>query len=163
MPVSDRAKVLDELRQQGFSEALVLWMASNLVPATRGTTAAARQPPQPGKNAAAQPLVWAFDVKGAADLYEDYKRLDRWDLLCAPPAHTTMNILRAERSDRWTEDMIRTLAECAAKADLKAQEVCFPRGSMSAELRSLCIFRYALAALPVDTVRLALTYSDDGA
>ena len=72
IPVSNRSKVLKELRQKGFSESLLQWTVSNLVPS---------QVAAPGQ--AAQALVWAFDVQGAADLYEDYKQVDAWSLLCA--------------------------------------------------------------------------------
>jgi hypothetical protein len=79
VPVSNRAKVVADLWQQGFSDALVLWMASNLVPARPS----ASSQPQSGAKSAPQPLVWAFDVKGSAELYEDYKKVDAWGLLCA--------------------------------------------------------------------------------
>lgn len=72
IPVLSRTKVLEDLKQQGFSESLVQWIVSNLVPSKAAP---------PGQ--AAQPLVWAFDVNGAADLYEDYKKVDAWSLLCA--------------------------------------------------------------------------------
>ena len=116
----------------------MLWMASNLVPAARATAAAGGQPRVAGKKPVIQPLVWAFDVKGAADLYEDYKRVDSWGLLCQPPRGITMNILRAEQSDRWTEGMIRTLADCAAKAELNAQKVGSPMVRMVVALCSRC-------------------------
>lgn len=133
VPVSDRSKVLAELRQQGFSDSLVLWMASNLVPASTITG----QPQASGKPAP-QPLVWGFDVNGAVDLYEDYKQVDCWDALKSPPRGTTMNVLRAERSDRWTEGMIRTLKDCAAAAELVSPEVC-QFSLLEASLRTSCM------------------------
>jgi hypothetical protein len=69
---------VSHLRQQGFSDSLVLWMASNLI---------SQGPGKPGKPP--QPLVWAFDVKGAVELYEDYKKVDSWNVMCAPP-HTLL-------------------------------------------------------------------------
>jgi hypothetical protein len=111
VPVLDKAKVVADLKQQGFSEALVLWMVSNLIPIEVG-----------GPSASAA-FTWNFDVVGALDLYEDYRRVDCWPLLCKPPKGIELNILRAERSDRWTDEMVAKLQDCQSKA-IGNRQVC---------------------------------------
>jgi hypothetical protein len=93
---------------QGFSDALVQWMASNLVPA---------------KGSSQGELTWAFDTRGAADMYESYRRECYWDVIAAPPAGVVLHVLRAGASDRWNEDMLAQLAESLAAAARRSDEV----------------------------------------
>jgi len=60
-------------------------------------------------------------VHGAKDMFESYNSLDYWGLLRDPPAGCTLNVLRAERSDRWPQKEINKLQECeeAAQSGLK--------------------------------------------
>ena len=119
LPVMDRWRFCADLKSQGFSDALVQWMASNLVPANEAeginSTAA--------KSRHGKPLVWSFDVFGAAELYASYRNVDAWDLLAAPPPQIRLNILRAARSDRWTDSMIKTLHHCEALASTRHAHV----------------------------------------
>ena len=55
MPVTSRKAFSDSMKQQGFTDALVSWMASNLVPHRDGVQGH---------------LQWAFDVAGATAMYE---------------------------------------------------------------------------------------------
>ena len=73
------------LDEQGFSEALSLWLGSNLVPNGQGK------------------LTWSFNVHGAKDMFESYNSLDYWGLLQDPPAGCTLNVVRAECSDRQVQ------------------------------------------------------------
>ena len=70
------------LDERGFSEALRLWLGSNLVPDGQGK------------------LTWSFNVHGAKDMFESYNSLDYWGLLQDPPAGCILNVVHAERSDR---------------------------------------------------------------
>jgi len=93
MPVASRDSLYAQLQPQGFSEALQLWMGSSLVPVAGDK---------------AQGLAWAFDAHGAAEMYASYQAACYWDLLRRPPAGT-VNVVRAERSDRWTAQMVAQL------------------------------------------------------
>lgn len=105
----DRGQFSVDLKAQGFSDALVQWMASNLVPDTNQRASDAR-------SIDIQSLVWAFDVKGAAELYSSYRSVDSWDVVAAPPVNARLHVLRAANSDRWTSGMIRKLQDCEAAA-----------------------------------------------
>lgn len=118
----DRGVFSTDLKAQGFSDSLVQWMASNLVPdpeARVDKSSASRR---------AVPLVWAFDVYGAADLYASYRDVNAWDVVEAPPSSITLHVLRAARSDRWTAGMIQTLQDCeraAASGHAQVLHRCF--------------------------------------
>jgi len=59
--------------------------------------------------------VWAFNLQGATDMFRSYLGTEFWDLLRHPPRGTTINLVRAERSDRWDGESMQELA-AAAKA-----------------------------------------------
>lgn len=116
LPVANRAQFSVDLKKQGFSDALVQWMASNLVP----------DPRHGGSNASStgdHRLAWAFDVHGAISLYSSYRSLDAWDVIAAPPTSTRLHVLRAANSDRWTSDMVSKLQECELQAAARHAEV----------------------------------------
>ena len=48
-------------------------------------------------------------------MYEDYKRSHYWDLLEAPPHGCDIHIVRAERSDRWSEGVVRRLEQITGR------------------------------------------------
>lgn len=95
------------MKEQGFSEHLVQWMASNLVHC-------------PSLD---NQLIWTFDVLGAAEMYASYQSTKYWDLLAAPPEGVTLNILRAGASDRWDDNMLEKLAEAIAASELHRARV----------------------------------------
>ena len=94
------------------------WLASNLVPADPSS----KSPPS------SSPLTWVFDVDGAAALYDSYKRDDGAlaTALSPPPRGgggvdddggvVEVHIVRAERSKRWPEDLVRRLVAAAARS-----------------------------------------------
>lgn len=67
---------------QGFSVGLREWLGSSLIPDGKGQ------------------LKWAFNISGAAAMYESYRQMSYWDLVASPPPGVTLNIVRAAKSDR---------------------------------------------------------------
>ncbi|GMH43434.1 hypothetical protein BSKO_11356 [Bryopsis sp. KO-2023] len=94
-PVDSRDWLYKHMQGQGFSLGLAQWLGSNLH----------------GK--ADHPLRWMFNVAGASDMYESYKMTDCYSILKAPPPGTTINVVRAGKSDRWDDAMIQELEQIA--------------------------------------------------
>lgn len=46
-------------------------------------------------------LRWTFDLAGAQQMYNSYKELQYWDDMGSVPPGVTVNVVRAENSDRW--------------------------------------------------------------
>ena len=92
MPVTDRRDVADFLHTRGFSVGLASWMTSNLR--------------REGKT-----LVWSFDLEGVIELLQDYRQLDYWHVVQAPPLGIDMVQIWAENSDRWLPSDRAQLAE----------------------------------------------------
>eukprot|EP00898_Chlorokybus_atmophyticus_P005660 jgi/Chlat1/6095/Chrsp40S05673 len=93
--IHSRRWLVDQMTAKGFSKMLVDWMASNLM----------RKHPD-----AAEPLVWTFNLEGASDMYASYRREDYVKFLEeGVPQDTAVNIVRAERSDRWTPQVLTSL------------------------------------------------------
>jgi hypothetical protein len=107
VPVRDRQQLLESLKAQGFSETLVQWMATNLVPS----------PQNPAE------FKWAFDIKGAAAMYHSYCKTQYWDLLASPPRGVTVNVLRAGNSERWDDAMISKLNDACAASQAGYKQV----------------------------------------
>jgi hypothetical protein len=111
LPVESRQMSSDSVREQGFSDGLVSWMASNLVPDI-------------STNAAKGQLTWAFDIDGATEMYDSYRATCSWDLLAAPPDGVTVNVLRAGNSDRWDKAMLAKLDAALDEAAARSKQVC---------------------------------------
>lgn len=95
-PLPSREALYQRLGEQGFSEGLQQWLGSNLR--------------QHGKGQ----YVWQFDLEGARSMLEDYCTQDYTGLLTTPPPGTTIHMVRALESDRWTEESVETLRGLAA-------------------------------------------------
>ena len=107
MPVASRAALTAALDAEGLPKAVAWWLASGLVPAAPGDPAS--------------PLRWGFDAAGAAQLYASYRAASYWAALEAPPPGVTLHVVRGDRSDRWTPEMLARLE--AARAAWQAAEV----------------------------------------
>lgn len=81
-PIVSREWLYKYMGDKGYSSSLQLWMGSNLVPDGQGK------------------LKWAFNIDGAIGMYDSYKENSYWGLLEQPPEGTTLNIVRAAKSDR---------------------------------------------------------------
>jgi pimeloyl-ACP methyl ester carboxylesterase len=83
-PLPRRDTVVDLLTAGGFSPGLAQWMTTNL----RATDAG---------------FVWRFDLDGITEMLLDYASVDTWPWLLDPARRARVDVVRAERSDRWSE------------------------------------------------------------
>ena len=88
LPLARREEVQVRLQAQGFSEGLSRWMTTNLRRGDGG-------------------LVWRFGLDAVEQMIGDYFRQDLWDTLEIPIADLDIHLVRAARSDRWDEAMVR--------------------------------------------------------
>ena len=82
LPRAYREDVTRELREAGLSSMLAVWMGTNLVRGEGG-------------------YRWRFDFDGCRRLLDDYFDVDAWPVLEAPRLAPTIDVIRADRSDRW--------------------------------------------------------------
>lgn len=98
LPLARRDDVLDHLATAGMPVAIQRWMTTNLRPALGG-------------------FVWTFDLDAAEEMLEDYFITDSWaPLRTSDPTAPAVHLVRAGRSDRWTQSVIRALDELPATA-----------------------------------------------
>ncbi|HTV18835.1 MAG TPA: alpha/beta hydrolase [Polyangiaceae bacterium] len=84
MPADSRRAVVEHLAQQsGLSSGLSEWMATNL-------------------KREGERYEWLFDVDAIEALMADYFRVDLWGFLETPRQSPAIELVVAERSDRWT-------------------------------------------------------------
>jgi pimeloyl-ACP methyl ester carboxylesterase len=87
VPASSRRDVVEHLVQRsGLSSGLAEWMATNL-------------------KREGQQYTWMFDIDAIEALMSDYFRKDLWDFLEAPRESPEIQLVVAERSDRWTPEL----------------------------------------------------------
>mmetsp|Transcript_1895 Transcript_1895/g.5548 ORF Transcript_1895/g.5548 Transcript_1895/m.5548 type:complete len:333 (-) Transcript_1895:642-1640(-) len=98
-PMASRDAMMVRLEELGFSEGLRLWLGSNMV-----------------ADKARGGLRWTFDLAGAQQMYNSYKELQYWDDMGSVPPGVTVNVVRAENSDRWTKRMQKQLQDAQAVA-----------------------------------------------
>ena len=96
MPLARRSEASATLRTMGFEKALAGWMATNLRPDGKGGQ------------------VWSFDLGAIRELIDDYWRQDLHPYLENPPNRPRIHIVRAAKSDRWSEAELERLAHAAA-------------------------------------------------
>ena len=89
-PLAARSDVVAHLRGQGFSDGLARWMTTNLERRDGG-------------------FWWRFDLDAARAMIDDYFALDLWDVTDMPRAAPEIHVVRAERSDRWTDETVQRL------------------------------------------------------
>lgn len=92
MPLARRDSVVTELRARGLSEGIALWMTTNLGPVDGG-------------------FAFRFDLDACERLIRDYFVCDTWPVLLQSRQTPRIEVVRAERSDRWDAE---TLARFAA-------------------------------------------------
>ena len=90
-PAPDRASVVGWFLDQGCPQLIARWMTTNL-----------RRQPHGGYR-------WRFELDTIEPLLADYWRVDLWPFLEALPFGITAHILRAERSARWTPEIVSRL------------------------------------------------------
>mmetsp|Transcript_46246 Transcript_46246/g.77097 ORF Transcript_46246/g.77097 Transcript_46246/m.77097 type:complete len:357 (+) Transcript_46246:29-1099(+) len=101
-PVPSRQWLGDYMRERGFAPLVIDWVATNLVEAVGE---------KPGGS-----LVWAFNVDGCEDMYNSYADNCMWEVLETPAAHSRVEIVRAEKSLPWPQDVEKKMHEVAAKS-----------------------------------------------
>ena len=90
-----REELVTLLTAQGFSLSLAQWMTTNLRSTGDG-------------------LRWRFDLDVISALLQDYAVTDAWPYLHDPARHAQIDVVRAERSERWSD---AELARFAAAPD----------------------------------------------
>lgn len=83
-PLARRQQVIDFLTAAGFSLALSRWMTTNLRHAKDG-------------------YRWRFDLGGVREMIADYFRTDLWSVLEQPHPSVAFDVVRAARSEGWTQ------------------------------------------------------------
>lgn len=95
VPLASREEVVERLTQRGFSMGLARWMTTNLQRTDDG-------------------YVWRFDLAAAREMIADYFVQDLWPVLEDPGPGLSIDVVRAEHSDRWSD---AELARFAALPD----------------------------------------------
>lgn len=93
-----REELVTLLTAQGFSLSLAQWMTTNL--RSRGDG-----------------LTWRFDLDTIEALLHDYAATDAWSYLNDPARRARIDVVRAERSERWSEAELARFA--AAPGDVR--------------------------------------------
>lgn len=83
MPVSSRQVVVRHFEAAGFGEGIARWMTTNL---RRGAAG----------------FEWVFDLAVVDALLADYRGVDLWPFLDAPPLSLAVHLLVATRGGRWS-------------------------------------------------------------
>jgi pimeloyl-ACP methyl ester carboxylesterase len=87
MPAQSRRDVVSHLVTEArLSSGLAEWMATNLK----------RQ---------GESYIWTFDLGAIEELMRDYFRVDLWGLLAQARERPEIELVVAERSDRWTPEL----------------------------------------------------------
>lgn len=91
-----RKWLVDHMLKLGFSKSLSEWIGSNLKKSGEQET-------------------WAFNLDGAVQMFNSYREMDYWPLLDHTPKGMEIDVVRAEKSDRWNQDVIQQLEHLSAK------------------------------------------------
>lgn len=96
MPLPRRDSIVSALTQLGFTAGLAQWMTTNLRPA---------DPLSPESG-----FVWRFNLDGIEEMLADYTRTDAWPWLSSPNRRARVDVVRAERSERWPDEELARFA-----------------------------------------------------
>ncbi|KAL0374843.1 UNVERIFIED_CONTAM: 40S ribosomal protein S14-3 [Sesamum radiatum] len=136
--IPSRKWLVDHMLKLGFSKSLSEWIGSNLKKSGEQET-------------------WAFNLDGAVQMFNSYREMDYWPLLDHTPKGMEIDIVRAEKSDRWTRMLYSSLNASQLKELTKMRErsqfMSFPMpgtGFMWIILKDFLIL--LLQKLPIDEV-----------
>ena len=97
LPIHSRAALSEWFIERGFARGVAQWMTTNLKRSPEG-------------------LLWKFDLEGMRALITDYWQVDGWALLREISQSVSLNLLRAERGMRWSEEATARVARVAPQA-----------------------------------------------
>jgi esterase len=95
LPLATRKELIPILMASGFTKDLSRWMTTNLKKEKGG-------------------YIWRFHLGGIESLLMDYFDLDLWYLVELPQM-STIYILRAMQSERWTEALVERVKKSYAR------------------------------------------------
>jgi pimeloyl-ACP methyl ester carboxylesterase len=101
-PLPRRNDVVEILTQRGFSPPLARWMTTNLRREGDG-------------------YVWRFDLPAVHEMLADYLAADLWHVVEAPRPGPEIVVVRAARSDRWTDATLDRLRHAGAAAPTRLE------------------------------------------
>ncbi|KAK3281594.1 hypothetical protein CYMTET_10618, partial [Cymbomonas tetramitiformis] len=101
-PVPSRKWLQEYMAPRGFSDVLINWIGTNLVP-------------QPGSKPGVGPLVWGFSIEGCADMYNSYSSTCMWDVIKGTSTNTPVDLVRAEKCIPWDVEGEENLAEALSQ------------------------------------------------
>jgi esterase len=96
VPAEDRREVKAELLAQGIPRPVVEWLATSL---RRGEAG----------------WAWCFDIEAVSAMIQNYFEIDFWPYLRALGETPRVTVIRAERSDRWTDRELEPFANSRAQ------------------------------------------------
>jgi len=102
IPARERRDVKAELLMQGIPNPIVEWLATSLRSGHDG-------------------WHWCFDIDAVAEMIQSYFDTDFWPYLRAVGEEPRLVFIRAERSDRWTEDQLARFSDTQATIMLLEQ------------------------------------------
>ncbi|KAM7264077.1 hypothetical protein ACFE04_001760 [Oxalis oulophora] len=92
--IPSRKWLVNHMIELGFSKSLSEWIGSNLKKSGDHET-------------------WSFNLDGAFQMFKSYGELSYWPLLENPPKGMEIELVQAEKSDRWDPDTIQRLETLA--------------------------------------------------
>jgi pimeloyl-ACP methyl ester carboxylesterase len=95
-----RPAIRAHLLARGLPESIVAWLLTSLVERPDG-------------------WVWKYDLPGIRALLDDFFRTDLWPFLDQPRVATHIDIVRAGRSDRWSDAEIARCAALSAESQVR--------------------------------------------
>ena len=97
---------MTEATAKGIATPVAHWLSTSLVP-KEGEGA-----PKEGDGG----YVWAMQIDNIYQMFASYKEFPAWPVLDAPPQDTSIHVVRAGLSPRWTPPVLSRLEECEVKS-----------------------------------------------
>jgi pimeloyl-ACP methyl ester carboxylesterase len=93
LPIPSRDSLVNILVSHGLSKGLGMWMTTNISPVEGGG------------------YTWRFDLDVIDQLFDSFLGKSFYPFLLNPPAHTTVNFIRASRNPLWTQQDLDDFAK----------------------------------------------------
>jgi pimeloyl-ACP methyl ester carboxylesterase len=95
-PLQTRVQLLDLLSNAGVDLAVAQWMTTNLAERDGG-------------------LYWRFDLAAVDQMLASYFATDSWPVLERPSPGLRIDVVRGERSSRWTLEVLERFAQIRSR------------------------------------------------